>query len=190
MSHTEAWWATELQQIHVRCLLELCCHAFFSVFCHFQVLESFPPFISRLAVTLVLSFLWESRAVQSSCSVFTHRREHVNLPLVTSTSSQHMKVVKRLKRWPLLSWGLGVRGFWWKQLCKCSWTTPWLAHKACLFQYSLAASIHAIFQARILECVAISSSRGSSWPNDQSPVSSISCIAGGSFTPEPSGKPE
>ena len=35
---------------------------------------------------------------------------------------------------------------------------------------------HGVFQARILEWVAISSSRGSSWPRDQTRVSSVSCI--------------
>ena len=40
-------------------------------------------------------------------------------------------------------------------------------------------SAHGIFQARILECVAISSSRGSSQPRDQTQVSST---AGGLFT--------
>ena len=30
------------------------------------------------------------------------------------------------------------------------------------------SSVHGIFQARVLECVAISSSRGFSWPRDQS----------------------
>ena len=39
--------------------------------------------------------------------------------------------------------------------------------------------IHGILQARILEWVAISSSRSSSWPRDQTWVS---CIAGGFFT--------
>ena len=39
--------------------------------------------------------------------------------------------------------------------------------------------IHGIFQARILEWVAISFSRGSSWPRDQTQVS---CIAGRFFT--------
>ena len=37
------------------------------------------------------------------------------------------------------------------------------------------SSVHGIFQARILEWVAISFSRGSSWPRDQTQVS---CIAG------------
>ena len=41
------------------------------------------------------------------------------------------------------------------------------------------SSIHGIFQARVLECVAISFSRGSSQPRDQTQVS---CIAGRCFT--------
>ena len=40
-------------------------------------------------------------------------------------------------------------------------------------------SIHGIFQARVLEWVAISFSRGSSWPRDRT---QISCIAGRRFT--------
>ena len=37
-------------------------------------------------------------------------------------------------------------------------------------------SVHGILQARILEWVAILSSRGSSQPRDQTHISSISCI--------------
>ena len=44
-------------------------------------------------------------------------------------------------------------------------------------------------QARILEWVAISSSRGSSQPRDRARVYRVSCIAGGFFTTEPQGKP-
>ena len=40
-------------------------------------------------------------------------------------------------------------------------------------------SVHGILQARILEWVAMSSSRGSSWSRDQTQAS---CIAGGFFT--------
>ena len=48
------------------------------------------------------------------------------------------------------------------------------------------SSIYGIFQARILEWVAISFSRGSSWLRDRTPV----CNTGGClYTPEPSGKP-
>ena len=41
------------------------------------------------------------------------------------------------------------------------------------------SSVHRIFQARILEWVAISFFRGSSWPRDWTLVSCVSCIAGG-----------
>ena len=51
-------------------------------------------------------------------------------------------------------------------------------------------SLHGILQARILEWVAMPSSRGSSWPRDRTCVSCISCIAGRFFTPEPPGKPQ
>ena len=50
-------------------------------------------------------------------------------------------------------------------------------------------SFHGIFQGRILEWAAISSSRGSSRPRDQIHVSCVSCVAGGFFTTEPPGKP-
>ena len=44
--------------------------------------------------------------------------------------------------------------------------------------YSLpGSSIHRVFQARILEIVVISYSRGSSWPRNQTHVSCISCIS-------------
>ena len=46
--------------------------------------------------------------------------------------------------------------------------------------------IHGIFQAGILEWVAISFSRGSSSPRDQT---CVSCIADGFFTTAPPGKP-
>ena len=48
------------------------------------------------------------------------------------------------------------------------------------------SSVHGISQARILEWVAISFSRGSSWSRDQIWVY---CLAGGFFTIEPTGKP-
>ena len=51
----------------------------------------------------------------------------------------------------------------------------------------LGSSVHGISEARILEWVTISFSRGSS-PREQTCVSYISCIAGRFFTPEPLGK--
>ena len=44
------------------------------------------------------------------------------------------------------------------------------------------------FQARLLELVAISSSKGSSQPRDQTHDSCVWCNAGIFLTPEPSGK--
>ena len=49
--------------------------------------------------------------------------------------------------------------------------------------------VHGILQARILEWVAMPSSRGSSLPRDQACISCVSRIAGGFFTAEPPGKP-
>ena len=49
-----------------------------------------------------------------------------------------------------------------------------------------SSSAHGLPQARILEWVATSFSRRSSWPRDQTHVF---CIAGGFFTTEPPGKP-
>ena len=47
------------------------------------------------------------------------------------------------------------------------------------------SSVHGILQARILEWVAMSSSRGSSQPRDQIHIYCGSCVAGGFFTTEP-----
>ena len=46
-------------------------------------------------------------------------------------------------------------------------------------------SVHGILQARVLDWIAISSSSGSSSPRDRT---LLSCLAGGFFTSEPSGK--
>ena len=51
------------------------------------------------------------------------------------------------------------------------------------------SSVHGILQARILEWVAMPSSRRSSQPRDRTQVSCISCIAGGFFIDKPLGKP-
>ena len=56
----------------------------------------------------------------------------------------------------------------------------------CMDHSQPGSSVLGIFLARILERVAMLSSRGSSQPRDWS---HISCIAGGFFTAEPRGKP-
>ena len=70
-----------------------------------------------------------------------------------------------------------------------------LKHCACLVTQScltlcdpmdyiapLGSSVYGFFQGRILEWIAISSSRESSQPRDQTRISCVSCIAGGFFT--------
>ena len=58
----------------------------------------------------------------------------------------------------------------------------WSVTQSCLTLWSPmdcrspTSSVHGISQARILEQVAISSSRGSSWPRDRTCLSCISCI--------------
>ena len=53
---------------------------------------------------------------------------------------------------------------------------------------SPGSSVHGILQARILEWVAMPSSRGSFWPRDWTWLSCDFCITGESFTTEPQRK--
>ena len=60
--------------------------------------------------------------------------------------------------------------------CACMhvWSCPTLCNP---MDYSPpGSSVHGIFQARILEQVAVSYSGGSCWPKDQNCISGISCI--------------
>ena len=50
------------------------------------------------------------------------------------------------------------------------------------------SSVHGILQARMLGWVAISSSRGSSWPRDQTRIFASPALAGGLFTVVPPGR--
>ena len=50
------------------------------------------------------------------------------------------------------------------------------------------SSVHGIFQARVLEWVPISFSRGSSWPRDQTSIFMSPALAGGFLSTEPPGK--
>ena len=51
------------------------------------------------------------------------------------------------------------------------------------------SSVCGILQARILECIAMSSSRATFWLRNQTSISCDFCIAGGFFTGDPPGKP-
>ena len=67
----------------------------------------------------------------------------------------------------------------------------WLVPKSYLFYNPMDSSlpsspIHGILQARILEWIAISFSRGSTWSRDKT---CVLCLEDGFFTSEPPGKP-
>ena len=64
--------------------------------------------------------------------------------------------------------------------CVCAQSSPTLCSS--MDCSSPGCSVHVVFQARILEWVAISSSRGSSRPRNQTCISCVSCIAGGFLT--------
>ena len=61
-------------------------------------------------------------------------------------------------------------------------TAPWTVVQP-------GSSLHGTSQARILEWITISFSRGSSPPRDQTHISCVSCIAGRFLTTELPGKP-
>ena len=71
--------------------------------------------------------------------------------------------------------------------CKCTQSCPTLfeSHDC----NSPDSSVHGIFQARILEWVAMLSSRWSSQPSDWTHLSFVSCIGRWILTTEPPGKP-
>jgi len=72
-----------------------------------------------------------------------------------------------------ISWGWG----------NYSHIVLFLTTQSCLTLYNTmdyrlpGSSVHGIFQAKILEWVAFSYSRGSSWPRDQTHISCVSCIS-------------
>ena len=77
---------------------------------------------------------------------------------------------------------------WVNYSCVVSKLRPTLCNP--MFCSPPGSSVHGVSQARILEWVAISFSKGSSQSWNQTRTSFISCIAGGFFTTEPPGKPK
>ena len=88
------------------------------------------------------------------------------------------------------AWRAAVRGVTknWTQLSACTELNMWYncvpakSIQSCLTLHNPmdwsppGSSVYGILQARILEWVAMPSSRGSSWPRDWTWVSSVSCI--------------
>ena len=87
-----------------------------------------------------------------------------------------LNIYERKKRFEEVLMKIFVR----VSMCVCAQSCPTLCGLTdCR---SPGSSVHGISQARILEWIAISFSRGSSQPRDQTCVSCVSCIAGGFFT--------
>ena len=82
-----------------------------------------------------------------------------------------------------------LRALRWGDYCRLSrYVLSYSVVSDCLWPMDCSLpgpSVHRIFQARILECIAISSSRRSSQPRDPTRVSCSSCI--GFFIAEPPG---
>ena len=96
-------------------------------------------------------------------------------------SSQEKKEVSCQLTWWICSysqtriWGSGVRV---RRVGKWKWKVK--VTQSCLTLCDpMDYTVHGIFQARILECIAFPFSRGSSQPRDWTQVS---CMAGGFFT--------
>ena len=100
------------------------------------------------------------------CSVSYCFQHHLETPWFKEVGCQHIKVIICC-------------------CCVCVQSSPILCDP---MDCSLPGASDGIFQARVLEWVAILSSRGSSWPRDQTCVSLISCIAGEILTSELSGR--
>ena len=81
-------------------------------------------------------------------------------------------------------WDIWVRSLGWEDPLEDGKTThsSILAWGITMDRGAWRATVHGILQARILECVAVLSSRGSSQPRDQTRLCYVSCIAGGFFT--------
>ena len=76
---------------------------------------------------------------------------------------------------------------WYSSLCWCVCSHSVMATS--LWPWLTNPSVLGVFSARLVEQVAISYSRGSSWPRDQIHISCVSCIAGRFSTTESPWKP-
>ena len=68
-------------------------------------------------------------------------------------------------------------------MCAVCYVTQFCPTLRNVMDYSLpGSSVHGILQIRILEWIAMPSSRGSSWPRDWTSISMSPALAGGCFT--------
>ena len=113
--------------------------------------------------------------------------------MTPTTEERSLKTVMYVYNGTPYSYGKNVSNYMNQQGCVCAQSCPICCDPVdySMLGFSVCGWWFFFFKARILEWVAISSSRGSSQPRDQTYLFCISCSAGGFFfTAEPPGKPE
>ena len=141
------------------------------------------------ACSVMSNFLWPPWTIhlQAPLSMKFSRQEHWSgSPLPSPRDLLHPRIGPRSPHWQMGS----TAGSTWAVCCACT-QRLWF----CLSLWDPmdcsppGSSVHGLLQARILEWVAMPSSRESSQPKDQTHVSCISCIAVEFFTHWTMGKP-
>ena len=106
---------------------------------------------------------------------------------VENRGAWHATVYEAAKRWTWLSdWTTTIYMYMCIWMHACSLICDSLRLMNCSWSGS---SVHEILQARLLEWVAKSSSRQSTWSRDWTHVSYVAILAGGSLPPSQPGKP-
>ena len=106
---------------------------------------------------------------------------------VENRGAWHATVYEAAKRWTWLSdWTTTIYMY----MCICMHACSLICDSLRLMNCSWSgSSVHEILQARLLEWVAKSSSRQSTWSRDWTHVSYVAILAGGSLPPSQPGKP-
>ena len=124
-------------------------------------------------------FTWHSaRNSKKKIDIFQFRNKIPKLKIKNCHYEQNGPYIFLVKKWNLWEATVCVC------VCACMCTHTQLCLTLCNpMDYSPpGSSVHGVFQARILECIVISFSRGSFWPRDQTHVS---CLTGRFFITEP-----
>ena len=130
--------------------------------------------------TFTESEFWQERMGRSyasaclSCLRLQYITNFVSDTVISTFSTHHLNESYPILRGKLFHWCVRAQPLQSCLTLQCmNWSPP-------------GSSVHGILQAKILEWVAMPSSRRSSWPCDRT---HISCFAGWFFTAEPLGKP-
>ena len=131
---------------------------------NFPILDTLYQWNNTVFAFLCLEFFYLVQCHQDSVMLVCKRTEPA-LPLLSCNSLEGTENHRILDPEMILMW------------CEVIQSCPTVCDPMnCSLQ---RPSVHGIFQARVLEWVVISFSRGSSWPRDQTRVS---CIVGRRFT--------